>query len=217
MNKKLVRFIVSKYLRFDPSQPFISITAALAFLGVGLGVFVLIVAMAIMNGFDKEFEKKLSTMNYPITLYSKHGFEVSKDFADELQKNYPQYKFSPFLRASAIAKKGDNMEGVVVFGIEPSLEKPINDVVAKSLGSGGLANFEALVGKKLQDDFDMANGDKLTIIFADGEPQGLGITPMMKRFTVNKNFSSGLLAYDKGYVYVNAQDLAKTLGRSENL
>ncbi|HRF57399.1 MAG TPA: ABC transporter permease, partial [Campylobacterales bacterium] len=217
MNKKLVRFIVSKYLRFDPSQPFISITAALAFVGVGLGVFVLIVAMAIMNGFDKEFEKKLFTMNYPITLYSKHGHDVSKEFVGELQKNYPEFKFSPFLRASAIAKKGDNMEGVVVFGVESALEKPINSVVADALKGDGLAPFEALVGEKLKDEFDLLKGDKLTIIFAEGEPQGLGITPMMKRFSVDKSFSSGLLAYDKGYVYVNAKDLAVVLAKEEGV
>jgi len=217
MNKKLIRFIVSKYLRFDPSQPFISITAALAFVGVGLGVFVLIVAMAIMNGFDKEFEKKLFTMNYPITLYSKHGHDVSKEFVGELQKNYPEFKFSPFLRASAIAKKGDNMEGVVVFGVESALEKPINSVVADALKGGGLAPFEALIGEKLKDEFDLLKGDKLTIIFAEGEPQGLGITPMMKRFSVDKSFSSGLLAYDKGYVYVNAKDLAAVLAKEEGV
>lgn len=204
-------------MRFDPSQPFISITAALAFVGVGLGVFVLIVAMAIMNGFDKEFEKKLFTMNYPITLYSKHGHDVSKEFVGELQKNYPEFKFSPFLRASAIAKKGDNMEGVVVFGVESALEKPINSVVADALKGGGLAPFEALIGEKLKDEFDLLKGDKLTIIFAEGEPQGLGITPMMKRFSVDKSFSSGLLAYDKGYVYVNAKDLAAVLAKEESV
>ncbi len=217
MNKKLIRFVVSKYLRYDPTQPFISVTAVLAFVGVGLGVFVLIVAMAIMNGFDKEFEKKLFTMNYPITIYSKHGYEISKDFADELAKSYPDYKFSPFIRASAIAKKNDNMEGVVVFGVDANAEKSINSVVADALGQGGIGNFEALIGKKLKEDFDLAKNDKITIIFADGEPQGIGITPIMKRFAVDKNFSSGLLAYDKGYVYVNAKDLAKVLGRSEEL
>ena len=78
MSPKLISFILKKYLRFDSSQPFISITALLAFFGVGLGVFVLIVAMAIMNGFDKEFEKKLFTMNYPIDNRDKLWNEVSK-------------------------------------------------------------------------------------------------------------------------------------------
>ena len=61
---KLVPFLVRRYLRFNKAQPFISITAILAFLGVCIGVMVLIVAMALMNGFDKEFERKLFIMNY---------------------------------------------------------------------------------------------------------------------------------------------------------
>ena len=59
MNKKFVSFIVHKYLRFDKTQPFISISLILAFLGITTGVGVLIVAMSIMNGMDKEFEKNL--------------------------------------------------------------------------------------------------------------------------------------------------------------
>ena len=65
-NAKLISFLVRRYLRFNKSQPFISITAILAFLGVCIGVMVLIVAMALMNGFDKEFERKLFIMNYQI-------------------------------------------------------------------------------------------------------------------------------------------------------
>ncbi len=64
-------YLVKKYLRFDKSQPFITAISWLAFLGVAIGLMVLMVAMAIMNGFDKEFEKKLFTMNYPLSIYSR--------------------------------------------------------------------------------------------------------------------------------------------------
>ena len=66
----LPKYLLFKYLRFDKTQPFITLSALLAFLGVSIGLMVLIVAMAIMNGFDKEFERKLFTMNYPITVQS---------------------------------------------------------------------------------------------------------------------------------------------------
>ena len=59
----LAKYLLFKYLRFDKSQPFITLSAVLAFLGVSIGLMVLIVAMAIMNGFDKEFERKLFTIN----------------------------------------------------------------------------------------------------------------------------------------------------------
>ena len=68
MNTKLVNFIVKKYLKWDKTNPFISISALLAFVGVSVGVMVLIVAMAIMNGTAKEFEDKLFTMNYPLSI-----------------------------------------------------------------------------------------------------------------------------------------------------
>ena len=47
---------------------FIFLSAMLAFLGIMLGVMVLIIAMALMNGFDNEFKKKLTIMNYPLTI-----------------------------------------------------------------------------------------------------------------------------------------------------
>jgi putative ABC transport system permease protein len=50
--------MVRRYLRFDQDQPFIFLSALLAFLGILLGVMVLIIAMALMNGFDAEFRKK---------------------------------------------------------------------------------------------------------------------------------------------------------------
>jgi putative ABC transport system permease protein len=117
-SNELVSFIVKKYLKYDPSQPFISITAILAFAGVAIGVFVLIVAMAIMNGFDKEFEKKLFAMNYPITIYPYSGSYIDKQLVDDLRVKFPNMHFSPFLQQNAIAKKNDSMDGVSVFGVD---------------------------------------------------------------------------------------------------
>ena len=45
----LPKYLLFKYLRFDKTQPFITLSAVLAFLGVSIGLMVLIVAMAIMN------------------------------------------------------------------------------------------------------------------------------------------------------------------------
>jgi putative ABC transport system permease protein len=49
MNKKFVNFIVRKYLKFDKTQPFISVSFILAFLGIATGVGVLIIAMSIIK------------------------------------------------------------------------------------------------------------------------------------------------------------------------
>ena len=92
MNKDLVNFIVKKYLRFDKKNPFISISAILAFIGVAIGVMVLILSMAIMNGTAKEFERKLFTMNYPLTIYPKSQDSVNSDLLFSLENNFKNLK-----------------------------------------------------------------------------------------------------------------------------
>ena len=108
MNKKLINLIVKKYLKWDSTNPFISISALLAFVGVSVGVMVLIIAMAIMNGTAKEFEKKLFTMNYPLTIYPKVENSVNTNMLLELEKKFPKLKFSPYLQTQAIIQNGEN-------------------------------------------------------------------------------------------------------------
>ena len=213
----LVSFIVKKYLRFDPSQPFISITAILAFAGVAIGVFVLIVAMAIMNGFDKEFEKKLFAMNYPITVYPVGGSYISASLVDELRVKFPTMKFSPFIQQNAIAKKNDSMEGVSVFGVDFKEEAKVNEILAKALETADPKGFEAIIGSKLGEQFATGEKDKITLMFADLAPQGLALAPTIKRFDVVGLFHSGLAAYDRGYIYIPIDAFSAITGIEDGL
>jgi len=52
-NKKFVGHIIKHYLTYDRENPFIFISALLAFLGITAGVMVLMIAMGIMNGTQK--------------------------------------------------------------------------------------------------------------------------------------------------------------------
>lgn len=211
MDKKFVFFIVKKYLKFDRSQPFISVTALLAFFGVMIGVFVLIVAMAIMNGFDKEFERKLFTMNYPLTIYSKNTQYLDSQITSSLLAEFPSLKFSPFLRSSAIVKSSTNMDGAVVFGVDFKKESELNSVFAEAIKGKSFAPFECVVGSGLQEDLNKSGEDRVTLIFANSEPGGFGIAPTIKRFVVKNAFHSGLIAYDKSYIYLDINDFAKVL------
>ena len=126
--KGIISFLLFRYLRFNKHQPFISIAAILAFLGVCIGVMVLIVAMALMNGFDKEFERKLFIMNYPLTMIQGSPEKITKKTLEDLQNNFPQLQFSPFIQTQAISKIGNRMEGAMVFGVDFNLESKINPI-----------------------------------------------------------------------------------------
>ena len=129
---KLTKFLLLKYLRFDKTQPFISITALLAFLGVGVGVMVLIVAMAIMNGMSKEFEKKLFVMNYPLSIFATSSKGVPQSVLETLEREFPHLLFSPYLQMQAVARSGSEMSAGMIFGVDMAREARINEVFAKA-------------------------------------------------------------------------------------
>ncbi|MGG7047830.1 MULTISPECIES: ABC transporter permease [unclassified Campylobacter] len=209
--QSLPKYLLFKYLRFDKSQPFITLSAVLAFLGVSIGLMVLIVAMAIMNGFDKEFERKLFTMNYPISILSPFQGSVNDKLVDELKQKFPELSFSPFISTQVILRGANKLEGGLLFGVNSKDEKQINQVIADGLGELELNEFEILVGKGLSEGLNLPNGEKTTVIFTKADPSGFALIPKMKRFDVVANFSSGLVAYDKAYSYTSASALRKIL------
>ena len=145
--------MVKRYLRFDQDQPFIFLSALLAFLGILLGVMVLIIAMALMNGFDAEFRKKLTVMNYPLTIMPKFYGSVDKDLHQSLKQKFPDLAFSPYVASPIIARKGSTMEGGYLFGVYMEEEAKANPVLSEAIEGKTFNKFDVIVGQLLLKDF----------------------------------------------------------------
>ena len=210
MNKQFVGFIIKRYLRFDKKHPFIYVSFFLAFLGILTGVATLMIAMGIMNGMDREFEKKLKVMNYPITVYSSLG-KVDNALLKKLEKQFPSFKFSPYIETSAIIQK-NGLNGVLLYGVDFKKESAINYIfknAVKNIKKPGI--FDVVVGKRLFEDTGMYEGEKVIMIFSKLSPYGFGISPVMKKVKIISYFNSGLVAYDKGIAYMNIEGLKRIL------
>jgi putative ABC transport system permease protein len=216
LKQSLVSYLVKRFLRFDNEQPFIFLSALLAFLGISLGVMVLLIAMALMNGFDKEFKKKLTIMNYPLTVIPKFYGAVNEDLLIELESKFPELSFSPYVQSAVMARSGSQLEGGYIFGVNFDDEAKVNSVLEKAMHIGKINKFDVLVGKSLKEDFKISTDDKLMYIFTHVEPGGLTITPKIKRFKVKGIFDSGLSAYDKAYSYTTLSSLQVILSIPSN-
>lgn len=214
---KISSYLVKKYLRFDKSQPFITVSAILAFVGVAIGVMVLLIAMAIMNGFDKEFERKLFTMNYPLTLHPNSFEPITQEDIQTLEQKFPSLKFSPYLSSQVILKRGDKLEGGLIFGVNFEKEKEINSVLKEALKDIKIEKYDIIVGNEIRKSYYLSNEDKLTLIFTQSDPGGFSLIPKMKRFTYKTYFESGLIAYDKVYMYTSFESLSKVLNYPEGV
>ncbi len=211
--QRLVRRIVRHYLRYDPENPFIFISALLAFLGITAGVMVLMIAMGIMNGTQKEFEKKLFVMNYPLTIVS-FGKGVRQETVDKIRKAFPDMKVSPFYSTQVIAKHGGAIQGGMLYGVDFAAEAAINPIFAKAI-EGNLTlpppRYSLVTGDDLSDLLDAPLGTKITLIFSQYQAAGLGTLPLQKRFRLVGTFNSGLKAYDKAIIYTTLRAFHKIL------
>ena len=218
MNIKLVNFIVKKYLKWDSKNPFISISALLAFVGVAVGVMVLIIAMAIMNGTAKEFEDKLFTMNYPLSIYPKLGDSVDNKLLKKLENNFPHLKFSPYLSTQVMINTGDSMSGGILFGVDHKKESAINKIYAKGIEKVDEFNkYHLIVGQGIKDELYLHNNQKVTLYFSQISPSGLSSMPKMKRFIYKSKFKSGLTSYDKAYMYTSIKALQTVLRKEKSI
>ncbi|MCD6259561.1 MAG: ABC transporter permease [Helicobacteraceae bacterium] len=211
MKTSIVPYLVKRFLRFDNEQPFIFLSALLAFLGISLGVMVLIIAMALMNGFDKEFKKKLTIMNYPLTVIPKFYGAVNENLLIDLETSFPTLRFSPYVQSAVMARSGSKLEGGYLFGVNFQEEAKVNSVLAEAIQKSDIGKFDVLIGKSLKDEFALQVDDKLMYIFTHVEPGGLSVTPKIKRFDVKGVFDSGLSAYDKAYSYTTLASLQAIL------
>jgi len=216
LKNSIVPYLVKRFLRFDNEQPFIFLSALLAFLGISLGVMVLIIAMALMNGFDKEFKKKLTIMNYPLTIIPKFYGSVNDDLLIDLQTEFPDLHFSPYVQSSVMARNGDKLEGGYIFGVDFKKEANVNSVLKDAIENTQIKKFDVLVGKSLKDEFNLYVDDRLMYIFTHVEPGGLSVTPKIKRFKVRGIFDSGLSAYDKAYSYTTLASMQAILNMPSN-
>ena len=218
MNKKLVNFIIKKYLQFDHKNPFISISAILAFIGVSVGVMVLILAMAIMNGTAKEFEDKLFTMNYPLSIYAEYENTVDKKLLEDLEEKFPNMKFSPYLSSQVMLQGNGQMSGGMIFGVDPVRESIINKIYKKSADEINILNkYDLIIGQRIKDNLTIFENQKLTLYFTTLNPSGFSMMPKMKRFVYKNSFKSGLTSYDSAYIYTSIEALQTILRKNKNI
>ena len=215
-NKKFVRHIIKHYLKYDKENPFIFISAVLAFLGIATGVMVLMIAMGIMNGTQKEFSKKLFVMNYPLTLLPVEENAVNEDLLQTLKEKFPHFKFSPYYTTQVITKNEGAVQGSLLYGVDFDKEAQINHIFAEARGDSS-SKFRVIVGDALSYEMNAPKGEKVTLYFSEQQAVGFGTMPLQKRFLIDGVFDSGLKAYDKAIMYTSHEAFEKLLKRTEGI
>lgn len=214
-SKSLVQKIVKHYLKYDRDNPFIFISAMMAFLGIAAGVMVMMIAIGITNGIQKEFKERLFVMNYPLTVVS-YSEGIGDEVIKKIENNFPSLKLSPYYTTQVISKNDHGIKGSMVYGVDFSKEAEINSVFRKvKRDANSSSKYRIVIGDALSVDMGIKTGEKLLLYFSEQQAVGFGTMPLQKRFIVDGIFDSGLQTYDKGIIYTTHQAFHGLLKRDK--
>ena len=184
-------------------------------LGIALGVAALIIVLSVMNGFQKEVRDRMLGVVSHIEVVDYNGGAL-RDVATTvatIKQNKEVIGAAPFIDAQALLARGEDMKGVMIRGIDPSLESEVSDVVnpqtMQAFQSLRAGEFGVVLGADLAKSLGVATGDVVTLIAPSGEVTPAGVTPRLKQMHVVGTFNSGHYEYDSGLAMMHVADAAK--------
>ena len=80
------RLISLRNLRPKKKEGFLKVISVFSFLGIMLGVAILIIVMSVMNGFKTDLTKKILGLNPHVVIQS-NSFKIENDFEEILKKD----------------------------------------------------------------------------------------------------------------------------------
>ncbi|MGQ4273028.1 lipoprotein-releasing ABC transporter permease subunit [Terrihabitans sp. B22-R8] len=198
--------IAFRYLRARRREGFISVSAAFSFIGVMLGVAVLIIVMAVMNGFRQELLTKILGVNGHVVVQPV-GSELT-DYEAVAQRiaAVPGVRMAmPLVEGQALASSASNAGGVLVRGV---LERDLKNtgLIGNSIKDGTLEGFDGnlgvVIGRKLAEQLGLQVGDILTLVSPRGAVTPMGTTPRIKGYPVRAIYEVGMSEYDAVFVFL---------------
>ena len=208
MISALEKEITLRYLKTRKKDGFLNVISIFSFIGISLGVAVLIIVMSVMNGFRTELINKIVGFNAHVTVkpYEK-SINLKKLSNESLKILSKELIFSNSGEAIIINK--DYTKGLVLRGYN-SKDFSKLDVVKKGKFNGKsnqlIKNFIS-IGKELSFDLDLSVGDRVTIMSPIGIETIIGSLPKQETFIISSVYDSGLADFDRNIAFINLDTL----------
>ena len=201
------KLITIRNLRPRKKEGFLKVISIFSFLGIMLGVAILIIVMSVMNGFRSELTQKILGFNSHITI-KPYNASINNQFYYDLQNKYKDAKIIKTYNGEAIILIKNVAKGILIRGIDrEELDKL--EFFKKNIIDGKLSNFgngKIILGKQLAIELDVVVGDKINIMSSSLVSTPFGTMPKQSPYIVGAVFSSGLYEFDKNVAFFNLND-----------
>ena len=207
MISTLEKEVTFRFLKARKKDGFLNVISIFSFIGISLGVAVLIIVMSVMNGFRTELINKIVGFNAHITV---KPYENKIDISS-INQNLINISKDLILSNSgeAIILKKDTSKGILLRGYNSNEFSSLKIFDNENyLGNNEiLSNNYISIGKELSFNLNLKIGDSITLMSSAGIGSIIGNLPKQKTFLVSSIFESGLADFDNNIAFVNLNTL----------
>ena len=217
MISQLEKEVTLRFLRSRKKDGFLNVISIFSFIGIGLGVAVLIIVMSVMNGFRTELVNKIIGFNSHLTIkpYSKK-IEANKLQNEKILNNLKYYLESN--SGEAVILKNETTKGILLRGYS-KLDFEKLEIINNENFNGiknSLQKDSISIGKELSFSLDLEIGDNIVLMSPSSLDTIIGSLPRQKSFIVTSIFDSGLADFDNNVAFINLNSLEEFFNYSSD-
>ncbi|MEO0155533.1 MAG: ABC transporter permease, partial [candidate division WOR-3 bacterium] len=122
-------FVARRYLR-SRNRRFFSLSTLIAIGGIFVGVSALLITLSIMNGFQNELRRRIlgGTPHIVVRRFFNEPLENYREIMEKLEGLSFIKAKAPFIITKSLIRNKRNVDGVVIRGVIPELERNITEV-----------------------------------------------------------------------------------------
>ena len=215
MFTKAERLISLRNLRPKRKEGFLKVISAFSFLGIMLGVAILIIVMSVMNGFKSDLTNKILGLN-PHVVVQSNGFKIEKSYVKKIQTLMNKISIAQAFSGEGIIINNDNAKGIIIKGVDTSNQDGMK-FFQKNLINGNLKDFKngtAFIGTELAFNLNLELGDKINLMSSSFIMTPLGGMPKQETFVIAGIFNTGFYEFDQNFVFLNLSEALSIFDKS---
>ena len=216
MFTKIERLISLRNLRPKKKEGFLKIISIFSFLGIMLGVAILIIVMSVMNGFKTDLTKKILGLN-PHIVIQPNSFTIDNEYLLKLRKEFQDISISKTFSGEGIVISNDKAKGVILKGINQN-EKKISEFLEKNITSGKIEEFNKnsiFIGSELAFNLNLKEGDYTSLMSSAFVATPLGNLPKQENFKIAGIFNTGFIEFDQNVIFINIEDALSIFNKDD--
>ena len=208
MISKLEKQIAFRYLKTKKKDGFLNVISTFSFIGISLGVAVLIIVMSVMNGFRSELVSKIIGFNSHVVIQSQNEADerslLESNYIKSISKNIIFSNSGEVVLINKNFTKGLSLRGYDTEDFKKlEIFKKINHENKEDFFEGKTIS----IGKELSFDLNLHIGDTVLLMSPTGEDTIVGNLPKQENYKITSIFDSGLIEFDQNVAFLNIDNL----------